>query len=70
MAASHWDECPQCERFFWNDRGAQKTCSQTCGNKMRRSNTPFSESFARFLNQPETVDRRDAILVAWKRVFR
>jgi len=69
MAASHWDECPQCERIYWNDRGSRTACSQTCANKARYDKS-FSESFTRFLNQPETVDQREAILLAWKRVFR
>ena len=68
MAASHWDECQQCEKIFWNDRGSRTFCSQTCANKGRAPE--FSESFARFLNQPETVDQREAILLAWRRVFR
>ena len=69
MAASHWDECAQCERIYWNDRGSRTFCGQVCANKARYEGS-FGESFTRFLNQPETVNQREAIVTAWKRVFR
>lgn len=71
----HWAECehPKCQRFFWNETGGRKFCSQSCARSydfIKRKPAPpeLLDLIEEFLRQPEMENKPTVERVAW-RVF-